>query len=511
MAKSIAKNTLFIACLTMISKILGFVRDAILAFFYGADGISDAYLVAQTIPEFAFSLVIQAIAVGYIPIYTETVKKKGKLAGERFTNVLLSDAYFLCILLVIVSNAIPELFVKLFATGFNTSTTEIAALFVRIMSIAMLGKSTVSILGVYLQTNGEFIRTALTSIPYDVVIILSIAISAYIENTLLLPIGLVIASFIQIVMIFEKAIKMGFRYRVKLSFREEQIKQMLALFVPVAIGVGANQINTLIDRTLASTISVGGISAMNYANKVDNLMENVLVLSLATVIYPIFSRHVAEKNIDKLARDTMDSINIVCFLMLPCAVGSGIFAIEIITLLFGRGEFDQFAIALTSSAMTCYSVGMPFVAIRAILTRVFYSLKDVRTITINSCISIGINIIGNLILGQYMGISGLALATSISSIFAVVLLINKLRKQIHISIKSIVAENLKVAFGTVAMGMWAFFSYKYLFSSMNLIIALLIEIFTCAALYICLTFSLKVNCLKKLMNKKFTLFINGKK
>ena len=78
MAKSIAKNTLFIACLTMISKILGFVRDAILAFFYGADGISDAYLVAQTIPEFAFSLVIQAIAVGYIPIYTETVKKKRK-------------------------------------------------------------------------------------------------------------------------------------------------------------------------------------------------------------------------------------------------------------------------------------------------------------------------------------------------------------------------------------------------------------------------------------------------
>lgn len=495
-----AKNTAVVAFITLFSKTLGFLRDAVLAYFYGANGVSDAYLVAQTIPEFAFSLVIQAIAVGYIPIYSELRNRDnmGEKKAKDFTDVLISDVYFLCILLIIIVNIFPRQFVGLFASGFTEETTEIAVRLVRIIVFAMLGKSTVSIIGAFLQSNDDFAVNAFTGIPFDVVVIISIALSS-ITNESILGWGFLCAVIIQAIMVSIRARKFQYKFRVHIDFKNPYIEQMLGMFLPVCIGVGANQINLIIDRTLASSVSVGGISAMNYANKVDNIMENVIVLSLAAVMYPAFARYAAEKNYKALSDVGISTLNIVCAVMAPIAAGTMLFAYEIVDILFGHGAFDQTATVLTAEAMSFYSIGVVFVAWRAILTRIFYSLKKVHAVTINSCVAIAINIIFNLLLVKSMGIAGLALATSISSIVAVILMFGSLRHFIEVHYNKLIFETIKVAVAVLIMSIWCYFSFRHLQEFWNKYVAMLVSILSSIIVYLASTLCLKVQGVNKLV------------
>lgn len=500
MNKRWAKNTIIVATITLISKILGFLRDTVLAYFYGANGVSDAYLVAQTIPEFAFSLVIQAIAVGYIPIYSElkSTGDEGNKEAKKFTDILLSDTYLLCIVLIIIINLFPRQFVGIFASGFTEETTLIAVKLVRIIVIAMLGKSTVSIIGAFLQSNDDFAVNAFTGIPFDIIVVISIALSS-IWGEDILGWGFLFAVMFQAVMISIRARKFQYKFKPQINFTSTHIKKMFSLFLPVCIGVGANQINLIVDRTLASTVSIGGISAMNYANKVDNIMENIIVLSLAAVMYPAFAKYAAEKNYKMLGQVGTTTLNTVCAVMAPIAAGTMLFAYEIVEILFGHGAFDQAATHLTAQAMSFYSIGVVFTAWRAILTRIFYSAQKVNIVTVNSCIAIAVNIVCNLILVRPMGISGLALATSLSSIVAVILMMISLKKLIHVNYKYLTIETVKVTIAVLIMSLWCYFSYTFMQSvmDMHMYIAMAISVVSSALVYLAFSLILNIQGIKK--------------
>lgn len=502
MNKRWARNALIVATITLISKILGFLRDAVLAYFYGANGVSDAYLVAQTIPEFAFSLVIQAIAVGYIPICSELKSSgdEGDKEIKKFTDILLSDTYLLCILLIIVINLFPKQFVCIFASGFTEETTLIAVKLIRIIVIAMLGKSTVSIIGAYLQSNDDFAVNAFTGIPFDIIVVISIALSSILGEAIL-GWGFLLAVLFQAVMVSIRARKFQYKFKPQINFTSIQIKKMFGLFLPVCIGVGANQINLVVDRTLASTVSIGGISAMNYANKVDNIMENIIVLSLATVMYPAFAKYAADKNYKMLGQVGTATLNTVCAVMSPIAAGIMLFSYEIVDILFGHGAFDQTAVNLTAQAMSFYSIGVVFIAWRAILTRIFYSIQKVNIVTLNSCIAIGINIVSNFILVRPMGISGLALATSISSIVAVVLMIASLKKLIHINYKYLIIETVKVTIAVLIMSVWCYFSYSFMQNIMDMYMyfAMATSVVSSVLVYIGCSLLLNIQGIKKIL------------
>lgn len=424
--------------LTFLSKLFGFVRDMVLAYFYGATNLSDAYLVSLTIPEFAFSLITQAIAVGFIPIYTDIIHKLDSIQSHRFVDKVVSIIIFFCAGLILLLNIFPGVFVKLFATGFDEETIAITENFIRITSVAMIFKGLVSVFSAYAQANGEFVRPAIVGMPMDIVVIVSIVVSFYTHN-IILAFGALLGYASQFLVLLPYVIKSGYRFHITIHFHDEHIKRMLALFLPVIISVGANQINVLVDRTLASQVAVGGISALNYANKVDNIMENVIVLSIASVMYPTFSKLAAQQDYHRLKGSVSQTLERIACVIAPISVVCFFFAEEIITILFGRGVFDEDAVLLTSSAMQFYSIGMIGVSFRAILIRAFYAIGNIKIPTINSCVSIVINIILNFILSRFMGLKGLALATSISSLVCALLL------YVQLNIKLGATHHLKFA------------------------------------------------------------------
>lgn len=498
--------------ITLASKCLGFLRDVVLAYYFGAGTATDAYFVAQTIPEFLFSLVVQAIAIGFIPIYAEILHNEGRERADHFTNSLYWFGFLAVGLLILLVYGFTEPIVKIFASGFDEQTSQMAKEFVRIAVWGMFFRIISAIDSAYLNANDEFTVPALTGIPLDIITIVSI----YVAFKLKMPV--ILAVSIALSFVGQTALQHPFvlKKKAKLSLRDftpksPYIKRIIELFLPVAFGVGANQINILVDRTLASSIE-GGISALNYANKVDNILENIIILSLATVMFPAFSRYAAQKRIDKLSDSISETLVGVSFVMIPCAVFAFQYSEDVIELLFGHGAFNVEAIALTSDAMRCYSLGLVFISYNAILTRALYSIKKVSVASFCTCVSLLVNVCMNCLLAPKMGIRGLALATSMANMVLTILLSGTLAKTIGKSfLEKGASDIMKCLICSGLMGLVSWIAFDQLSKLMPTLLGCIISAIVGMIVYLFLALLLRVGIISGTITQKLKKLINHTK
>ena len=238
---------------------------------------------------------------------------------------------------------------------------------------------------------------------------------------------------------------------------------MLWLIAPVLIGVAVNQINTIVDRTIASTLVEGSISALNYATKLNQFVMGMFIVSISSVVYPMLSKLSTENNKEKFNKSIITSVNTVTLLVIPISIGAIILANSIVKLLFQRGEFDVRATQMTAVALIFYSIGMIGYGLRDILGKVFYSLQDTRTPMINGVIAMVLNITLNILFVKYtnMQLAGLAFATSISALFPIALLFISLRRKIgSFGGKSIALGMIKSLISGIIMAVVTLFAYN---------------------------------------------------
>ncbi len=472
------KTAVLLMLITILMKILGFTREITLSYFYGTSNISDAYLISLTIPGVIFAFIGTGIATSYIPMYSNIVNEKDIKSADRFTNNIINFILIICTLIVIIVLFFTEPIVQLFASGFEGGILELAVKFTRISILGIYFTGLTYVLNGYLHYNNNFAIPALMSIPFNLINILSIILSVRLSS-LILPFGSVVAMAFQLLFIIPFVYKKGYRYRFILDKHDEYLKKMIYLSLPVIIGVSVNQINVLVDRTLASKVAIGGISALNYSNRLIMFIQGLLVTTIATAMYPMISKMAAEDNIDGMKKSVSEAINSISLLVIPATIGAMLFAEPVVKLLFGRGAFDPRAISMTSDALFYYSMGMIGFGLREILSRAFYSLQDTKTPMINAAIAMAMNIVLNIILSKYMGIGGLALATSISAIFCTVLLFISFRKKIgSFGLKNITISSIKILCASLAMGVIAKLSYdvllKHISDNLSLIAAIII-------------------------------------
>jgi len=280
---------------------------------------------------------------------------------------------------------------------------------------------------------------------------------------------------------------------MKFDVKNPYLKKIIFLAIPVIIGASVNEINVLIDRTMASQIAVGGITALTYANRLNLFIKGIFITSVATVIYPMISKMAAKNNMNGLKKTMSGAVNSISLLVLPASVGAMVFARPVVSLLFGRGAFDAQAIEMTAGALFFYSIGMAAVGYREILSRAFYSLQDTKTPTINAVIGMVMNIILNLILSRIMGISGLALATSISAIVTSILLFVSLRKKIgSFGVREMLFSFLKVCIASLLMVTLAKFGFDYLAGTISQNLSLFISIVIGAMFYLIIIYFMKI-------------------
>ncbi|UNC93560.1 murein biosynthesis integral membrane protein MurJ [Candidatus Contubernalis alkaliaceticus] len=457
------KAAVIILIATMLSKLFGLAKDIALTYYYGASSISDAYIISLTVPSVLFGFIGAGITAGYIPIYSKIANDAGVDSANRYTNNLLNILLIICALIVIIGIYGSEGIVKLFASGFEDETIQLASIFTKISLLSIFFTATTYVFSCFLQIKGNYIMPAIIGVPFNTIVVMSIILSKSMSNVLLLAIGSVIAMVSQIVILLPSIIKKGFRYQLTIQLNDRNIKTMANIALPVIVGASVNQINKVIDRTIASQVAIGGISALNYAHKLNALVQGLFVISIITVMYPIISKLAAENNFESLKETIREAIVGIGLLVIPASIGVMAFSEPIIRVLFGRGEFDLQAISLTSSALFYYSIGMIGFGLREVLSRAFFSMADTNTPMVNAIIGILLNIILNIVLSRYLGIGGLALATSISAIATTVLLFISLRKKIGpLGSRRILFSFLKILAASIIMSILAKMTFYHL-------------------------------------------------
>lgn len=427
----VAKAAVGLMAATLIAKMLGFGRELALASAYGASGTSDAFLVAMNIPAVIFSAIGTSLGTAFIPLYCELDAKQGKKASLKFTNNVFNIVILICLIISGFGAIFTEPIVKLFAVGFKGETLVQAVYFTRVLILGMAFLGMSYIMMAFLQVKENFVIPGLMSVPYNILIIVSIFLSVMI-NPNLLPWGTLFGLSLQFVFQFPFAYKKGFRYKPYIDIKDEYLKKMIWLVAPVLIGVAVTQVNTIVDRTIASTLVEGSISALNYATKLNQFVMGMFIVSISSVIYPMLSKLSTENNMKKFKESIVTAVNVVILIIIPISVGAIILATPIVRLLFQRGEFDARATYMTAVALIFYSIGMLGFGLRDILGKIFYSLKDTKTPMVNGIIAMFLNIVLNLAFVKFtnMQLAGLAFATSISSLVTISLLSVSLRRKI---------------------------------------------------------------------------------
>jgi len=415
-----AQTAVLMAVLTVGGKLLGFIREQVMASSYGTAMVADAYVMAQTIPNAVLAGVISAAAISYMPIFSQKIEKEGLDGGNRFTSQLINLLLIISTIAFVAGSVFAKPLVGLLAGGFEGEQVSLTAFYMRGAFFSIIFNAVVVILEAFLQYRSVFLPQLLLSYVQNISIIVFILISARGDYHILIA-GLIVGYLLRALGILVISRKHGFAYKPDFTFGAA-VKEAAVLAVPVFIGGSVNQINTLVDKGLASWLEEGSVSALNYGNLIIGVITALTVTILVTVLYPRMNKAFAAGDKERIGDIAERSINLMVLISVPFTFGCMVFSKPAIQVIYERGAFGAASTNLTSSAFFYYAIGITFIAVAQIITKIFYSMHDTKTAVFCSAGSVLVNIVLNLILVKTMKHAGLALATSIAQAVNVVLL-----------------------------------------------------------------------------------------
>lgn len=397
-------------------------------------------------------------------MYNHIRESSNSYNARRFTNNFINVILLFSFLVFILGFFFSSTLVKLFSFGFDKNTLEIASFYTKISIFSIFPIILVSIFSGFLQVNNKFLIVAFISIPTNFIYIIGTYIAYKSSNFTMLVFFTCFAVFFQFIFLYPFVLKSKFRYSFKINIYDKNLHSLLILGIPIIIGTSLEQINALIDRTIASTLGTGTITILNYAAKLNGAMLSLSVIAILNILYPKFSRLVSENKIELLRVEIRHIINMIFIFSIPAMFGIIALNEEITLFIFEKSNLDKDSIWATAKCFSAYSLCFVALCLRDLATKVFYSFKDSKTPVINSSIGIILNIILNIILSKYFGIIGIAMATSISTIFITTLLLFNLKKyKINLD-KSNKIVFFKVSLASVFMFLIIFYSKSFLYS-----------------------------------------------
>lgn len=451
-ASRIAKAATAIIIISAISKLLGLIRESVIAAYYGANYQTDAYRVAFDIPSIITGVIYAAIAITFIPVYSEFKNKTGE-QRLYFVNNLINIVVLVTAVIAVFGMIFAPVLVRIIAPGFNTETFDLSVKLTVLLCPSIVFLALAYLANGFLQANRSFAIPASMGIPLNLIIILSIFFF-YRYGIEALAISTFIAMASQFLIQAPFMFKRGFRFKPVINFKEPGFKKVLVLSVPVFISTAFNEISILIDKMLASGLVAGSISVLDYAQKVNGIAVGIFFTSLAIVFFPELSR--ASDDLVKFGNTVTKGLKIVILIAFPVMAGLFILRSPIIRLLFERGAFDSGNTAITSAVLGFFSIGIIGTGLTSILNRAFYSLKDTKTPMINGVLAIGANIVFSLIFVRLWGVFGLALASSLAALISGASLFLRIRKKVKISFGDIGILILKSAAAAFVMGIFMY-------------------------------------------------------
>lgn len=445
------KTSVFIVMVgTLLSKVLGLVREVLLAQKYGTGYISDSFILSLNIPTVIISAIAGAILTNYIPLFSK-IENESEEKAAKFNGNLLTIFFITSTLLIIVFMIFTKPIVKVFAAGFDDEGLTYLINLSRITIFCMYFIIMAHILKGYLEYRGKFWGTSLYGILMNVGMILGIIFSST-ERYQILGLGVLIGYILAFIELFILSRKNKFTVKFNLNLKDDYLKELIVLTIPILLNDVVWQINGVVDKSISSTIGAGYISAINYSHYIVDMVSAVFATSVVTVFFPNVIKMFRDRGIQAVKEKTNKILKTIIFVSIPCTILISTYSETIVKCLFYRGAFDENSLKITSVAVSIYAIAIVFVCMKTILFKVFYALQDTKSPTKSAIIAIILNIILSLLLVKPFGYIGIIVATIISSFTSTFLLIKMFNKH-HEKLmdKALWINVLKIAISSIVM------------------------------------------------------------
>ncbi|MBR5794223.1 MAG: murein biosynthesis integral membrane protein MurJ, partial [Anaerotignum sp.] len=452
------KTVSFMMLITLFGKILGLVREQFLAANYATGMEAAAFLTASRIPRTFFDVIFaSAISASFIPVFVEYLQKYGKEEAYRLANRFITVISTVTAVITVACMVLAKPVAGLVAPGFDAQTMALCVELLRMLFPTMLFTAVAfSFVGI-LQSLDEFNIPAALSVASNGILIVYYILFNDRFGVYGLTIAFLIGWLMQAVIQIPALCKKGYFYRPDFHFKDEGLKKIGKLMIPVMVSTWIQPINFLVNTRFASQLSNNGVtngelgvSALEYANNLYTIIVGVFVLAIANMVFPKFSRMTDDKKEFGLA--VRGTLRAMIFLLIPMTVGLMALAEPVVALIYQRGEFGMLATEMTSAALFFFALGMVGYGVQNILSRAFYANQDGKTPFYSGLVSIIINAVMCWLLLKPMGIGGLALAAAVSSTAAAaVLMVPAVKQYPDILDKSLVGQFMKMVLAAAGM------------------------------------------------------------
>ena len=423
----IAGNASVIAGATFVSRILGFLRDVIIAFAMGAGPLGDAFFIAFRIPNLLRRLFAEgSLTMAFVPVFTRTRQEEG--LSQAFTLARSTRLWLLIVLgaicILFLLGAGPLTYLIAPGLSEHEQTFDLTVSLVRICFPYIVFISLVALCMGILNSMGHFLAPALAPCILNLILIAFalFAVAAQTSVPHALALGVLAAGIGQYLLQLPFLRRQGFRWRGAASLNNPSVLKVGRLMLPTVVGAAVYQLNIVLNTILASFLAQGSISYLYYADRLVQFPLGIFGVAISTAALPNLSELSARGRIRDFLHTLQDTFNLTLYISLPATAGLMGLGFPLVQTLFCRGAFDQQAVQGTSLALFGYAVGLPaFCAIRSLISA-FYALEDTRTPVKIASICLLLNLCFGLALMQPLGHAGLALAVSLSSWANIILL-----------------------------------------------------------------------------------------
>ena len=447
---------------TFLSRILGFLRDMVIAHFFGAGMAADAFFVAFRIPNLWRRLVGEgSLTISFIPIYTEYLTQKSEEESREVTHIAFTIAGIVLLVLTVLGILFSAILIQIIAPGF----TRVPEKFQLTVTLNQIIFPYLFFMGLFALCMGilnslrHFFAPAIAPIFLNISIIASVFLFYHVfqRPVMALAVGVLAGGVIQFLFQIPFLLKKRISFRFNFNFRHPAIKRIGYLIVPGLIGSAVYQLNVFIDTIFASFLPGGSVSYLYFADRLMEFPLGIFAFAIGMASLPSLSGLATKGKMEELKETLSFTFRLVSFISIPAMVGLIVLKTPIINLLFQRGLFDYSATVMTAKALLFYSVGLWAIAGSRIIVPAFYSLQDTWTPLKIALICLGANVIFNSILIYPMKHAGLALATSLSSTLNLILLFRKLIPKLgSMNIKENIRSLLRIFFCSLPMGLVAY-------------------------------------------------------
>jgi putative peptidoglycan lipid II flippase len=439
MSTRLARSAGLIGAATMTSRVLGVVRETVLAALFGAGNDMDAFNVAFRIPNLLRDLFAEgAMSAAFVATFTRQLAIRGRDAAWRLGNLVTNALFVMTVAGVAVAWVVAPAIVRAIAPEYAAvpGKLDLTIVLTRIMLpfIPMVALS-VAMMGM-LNSLRRFFVPALSPATFNIATIAAAFTLVPLMPRLGWPriagiaIGTLIGGLGQILLQWPVLKREGWRYAPVLDTHDPALREVLRLMAPGTLGLAAVQVNVFVNTVLATSEGTGAVSWLNYAFRIMYLPIGLFGASIGTAALPDIARHAAVEDVEGMRRTVSSALRLMLILNIPATVGLVLLAQPIVSMLLERGRFGAADSAATAAALMCYAPGLIGYSAVKIASPSFYSLGDSRTPVIASAIAVATNLALNLTLVRVLGFRGLALGTAIAAVLNATILLLWLRQRL---------------------------------------------------------------------------------